>query len=126
MTLQGIVAVAAGLVAMAAIVMIGSAAAAVAMGRPAAAPGKPTAADLALDYALGMVAALAGGITTAWLAPFAPVRHGIALSAAVLAMAVLCLLAYGDNGPPRWYQAALSLSAAVVALAGAWLAATGA
>ncbi len=124
MSLLGILAVVAGFVGMAAIVMAGSAVAALAMGRsPATAAGEPPPGRgyLVFDFALGMLAALAGGMTTAWLAPFAPIGHALALSGLVLAMALVCLLTYGDNGPPRWYQALLSLVSSGVVVAGAWL-----
>lgn len=121
MTLQGAGAVVAGFVVMALVVMAGSAAAALAMGnrgkQPDGSQQQPGAGYLAFDFCLGMAAALAGGLTTGWLAPFGARMHGIALAALVLAMAVACLLGYGDDGPPRWYQALLSMaSAAVVVL----------
>jgi len=121
MTLQGLVTIVVGFIGMAAIVMIGHAALSAMKRRPANNSDASTRTDLAIDYVLGMLAALGGGILTAWLAPFAPMYHAIALGVLVLAMAVTCAISYGDSGPPRWYQAVLSLSSAAVVLAGAWL-----
>ena len=124
MSLQGLFAIVAGFIAMAAIVMAGSAVAAKGLGIDPAAgsPERLGKGYLAFDYTLGLVAAVAGGALTAWLAPFSPSTHAAGLSAAVLAMAVVCLFSYGDKGPPRWYQAALSVSSALVVLLGARLA----
>ena len=112
---------------MAAIVMAGSAAAAALLGRDAARDrGRPPPGYLVYDYALGMVAALGGGWVAARLAPALPLQHAMVLGMIVLVMSVACAYAWRDSGPPRWYQAALSVSAAAVVMAGAWLAAQGA
>lgn len=114
MTLQGLAAVAGGFAVMVAIVMAGTALAALAMGRSisAATASKPSPAYMVYDFVLGMAAAAVGGLAVGRLAPFAPMAHGVALAAVVLAMAVWCVLSYGDNGPPRWYQALMSFTSA--------------
>ena len=94
---------------------------AIVTGRSPSGDPKPPAGYLVYDYVLGMLAALAGGVSTAWIAPAAPLSHAVALSTVVLAMAVACAMGTGDKGPPRWYQAVLSLSSAVVVAGGGWL-----
>lgn len=123
MTLQGIGAVLAGFVGMAFVVMIGSAAMSALMGiKPDAADFKPTPGYLPLDFLLGMVAAITGGLLVTRIAPASLLLHALALATLVLAMAVVCMVSYGDKGPPRWYQALLSLSSAASIVAVGWLA----
>ncbi len=124
MTLQGIFAVAAGFVAMTAVVMIGIAALMITMQRKGPdASGEapaPTPAYIAGDLMVGLVAALTGGALTAWLAPFLPFHHAMGLAGLVVAMSIVCAIAYG-NSQPRWYQAMLGLCAPLAVLGGAWL-----
>lgn len=120
MTFQGVGAVVAGFVSMALIVMLGSLliskVSGIALEERTYLP-----VHLAADFLLGMIAAVAGGLMTATLAPAAPLSHAIALAALVLAMAVYCLVTVTDNGPPRWYQAVLSLASASVVTCLGWL-----
>lgn len=121
---QGVLAVGAGFATMTALVMLGTAGMMVLLGaNGSAAPAagtRPSSAMIGADLLVGLIAALAGGAVTAWLAASAPLLHALTLAAVVIVMSVYCAVAYAGQ-QPRWHMVVLGAGAPLAVLAGAWL-----
>lgn len=84
-------------------------------------PGAPLPAlYLWVRIAYGTLAAAAGGLVTGWLAPRAPLRHGLGLALLVAGAALLYVLPDSPAEPAGHDAAALTLPP-VAALLGTWL-----
>lgn len=122
--LQSLLAVIAGFAAMAVIVMIATALAALLLVpggmRAMAAPGAALPRRyLTANLSGSTLAAFAGGMITARIAPTAPIGHGVALGALMVVMSLVSMRQAGGT-QPRWYQLTLMVGMPLVAIAGAW------
>jgi hypothetical protein len=84
------------------------------------ATGKPRAGYVWFNLGYSLVAAMAGGCVTAWLAMENPLIHALALALTVLLMAALSALQQRGQ-QPVWYQLLLVATTPVGVVAGALL-----
>jgi hypothetical protein len=123
--LRTFLAVMAGFAVTVLLVLVTSALAGLAFGLPlTTAPGQPVvqpgAGYLAANLLSAVVAALAGGWTTARLAGRHPMLHAVVLAAIVLSLGVMGARA-PQPGQPTWYPWTLAIIGPVGVLAGAAL-----
>jgi hypothetical protein len=82
--------------------------------------GSRNVAVLALTLAYTAVFAAAGAYVTAWLAPYGPLRHALALGAISLAISAIAVIGAWDSAPP-WYHVVALVQVVPMAWIGGWL-----
>jgi asparagine N-glycosylation enzyme membrane subunit Stt3 len=82
--------------------------------------GQPAAPYLGFNLASGLVAAVLGGWTAAWVAPAAPMAHVGVLAVLVAALGLL-MARKPQPGQPRWYPVTIAAIGTVGVLAGGLL-----
>jgi hypothetical protein len=81
--------------------------------------GAPTGSYLTVNIAYSLVAALAGGYVSAWIAPRLPVQHAVALGVFTPVMSIVSAMQFG-NRQPRWYQVLLAVLMPPAVVLGGW------